>query len=64
MRWVDGTVPALGGITPREAVKTAQGRQRVIDLLHEFENMDARARQSAYRFDYNRIRRELGLDEE
>ncbi len=64
MAWTDLTVPALGGITPREAVKTKEGRQQVMELIREHENLDARNQNMPYRFDYNKLRRELGLSEE
>jgi hypothetical protein len=32
-RWVDDKLPALGGQTPRQAVKTAAGRAKVEALL-------------------------------
>ncbi|MBU1170347.1 MAG: SEC-C domain-containing protein [Proteobacteria bacterium] len=35
--WVDETIPALGSITPREAVKTADGLEAVEALLKEAE---------------------------
>ena len=31
--WLDESIPALGGLSPREAVKTAEGRQAVLDLI-------------------------------
>ena len=33
--WVDQEIPALGGISPREAVKTPDGREAVEALLEE-----------------------------
>lgn len=33
LRWVDKSVPALGGRTPRQAVQTAEGRRQVQQLL-------------------------------
>ena len=35
--WVDDSIPALGGKTPREAVQTADGREAVEALLFEAE---------------------------
>jgi hypothetical protein len=35
--WVDQEIPALGGISPREAVKTPDGREAVEALLEEAE---------------------------
>ena len=35
-RWVDERIPALGGRTPREAVRTVAGRRKVQQLLRTF----------------------------
>lgn len=34
--WLDEAIPALGNLTPREAAKTAAGRERLEALLAEF----------------------------
>lgn len=36
--WVDAKLPALGNMTPREAVKTSKGRKQVEALIDESEN--------------------------
>ncbi len=41
-RWVDTKIPALGGKTPRQAVKTADGRESVAALLTSAERDAAR----------------------
>jgi hypothetical protein len=64
MRWADETVPALGNQTPREAAKTASGRTQVAHLLNDFETHQRRAPNPQHTFDYNKLRRELGLEEE
>ncbi len=62
--WVDAKIPALGGKTPREAVRTDDGREAVEALLTDAE----RARgQDPFTLDFNRkgarqARRLLGLD--
>jgi hypothetical protein len=57
-------IPALGGKTPRQAVKTAAGRLKVSALLRDFENLEAHKRQSGEPYcDVARIRAELGLKE-
>lgn len=38
--WVDHPLPALGGLTPREAVKTKEGRESVDALLQSAERAD------------------------
>ncbi|MDP2659885.1 MAG: hypothetical protein Q8R28_04065, partial [Dehalococcoidia bacterium] len=60
LRWADERVPALGNRTPREAVKTPEGRREVAQMVNDYENMCARNPQDT--FDFNRLRRELGLE--
>jgi hypothetical protein len=63
--WVDEPVPALGGKTPRQAVRSRAERESVIDLLRLLENGEQRkARRGEPAYDVNIIRRELGLPEE
>jgi hypothetical protein len=59
--WSDVSLPALGGKSPREAMRTAQGRDAVDLLLKEMENHERRFEGEAG-FDFSRLRRELGLD--
>jgi len=58
--WLDESIPALGGKTPREAVRTARGRTAVDVLLKDIENREQRVEDSP--FDFSWLRRELGLD--
>ncbi|MBI4870080.1 MAG: DUF2384 domain-containing protein, partial [Candidatus Riflebacteria bacterium] len=60
MSWADERVPALGGQTPRQAVSTPQGRQKVEDLLADWENRLARM-PGHVPFDMNKLRAALGL---
>jgi hypothetical protein len=60
--WSDTPLPALKGKTAREAVRSPQGRKAVVKLLREMERDERRKPETAY--DFNEIRRELGLDEE
>jgi hypothetical protein len=63
-KWPDMAVPALGGKTPREAVKTAAGRLQVSALLRDFENTEEHKRQAGEPFYYvARLRAKLGLKE-
>jgi len=58
--WIDTKVPALGNRTPRQAAKTAKGRERLEALLSDF----ARAveqRSSSFQPDLADLRRRLGL---
>lgn len=41
--WADDHIPALGGKTPREAVRTPEGREAVIGLLKIYEAGEAHA---------------------
>jgi hypothetical protein len=59
--WIDQPVPVLGGQTPREAVRTARGRDAADLLLKEIENDEQRAGDGVS-FDVSKTRRALGLD--
>jgi len=65
-RWVDMTIPALGGKTPRQAAASADPllRRQLQDLLLEFEGTEARAQQVSCGagMSVERVRRLLGLD--
>jgi hypothetical protein len=41
-QWIDDSIPALGGLTPRQAVKTPEGRQRILELIAHAEQMQSR----------------------
>lgn len=60
-RWIDEPVPALGGVTPREAVADPTRRRDLEALLNEFETQAAGLPAGARSFDPNRLRRRLGL---
>jgi len=59
--WIDEPLPALEGKTPREAVRTKEGRREVDLLLRDMENREHRLPE-AERYDFTRIRRQLGLE--
>ena len=59
--WIDTPVPALGGKTPRAAMRSARSREKLDLLLREIENRENRL-PAAERFDIARLRQELGLD--
>jgi hypothetical protein len=59
--WPDQPLPALGGRTPREVVRTAKGRVEVDLLIKTMENFEHRGGGSGECFDFSGIRRELGL---
>jgi hypothetical protein len=61
-RWLDESIPALGGRTPRQAVRTTAGRARVEELVRTIEVGEARhAGPGARPYDFGWLRRELGL---
>lgn len=60
--WPDERIPALGGLTPREAMGQAQARAKLDLLLRDMENGEARL-PDAERYDFAALRTELGLRE-
>jgi plasmid stability protein len=62
--WPDIPVPALGGKTPREAVRSETGRHAVDRLLRDFENTEEHERlKGEPAFDFGPLRKELGLNQ-
>ena len=63
--WPDSALPALKGKTPRQAAKTKAGRAALRDLLRDMENREARGvRSGAVAYDFDILRRELGLKDD
>lgn len=58
--WLDTSIPALKDHTPREAVKTAIGKERLEALLWDLEGRSESLQSFAP--DIKAIRQELGLD--
>jgi hypothetical protein len=58
--WIDTKVPALANRTPRQAAKTAKGRERLEALLSDFAR-SAERRSSVFQPDLAELRRRLGL---
>ncbi len=58
--WADRPLPALGGKTAHEAVRSARGREQVDALLKDIEHREATL-PAAERFDVSALRRALGL---
>ena len=61
MNWADTRIPALGNQAPREAVADPDGRKRVVHLINDWENMQSRAQSPQFVFDFNKLRKALGL---
>jgi len=62
MKWVDEKIPALDGKTPKEAVKTPEGRAKVEELLKDWENMEERKRRNGEPYiDINILKQMLNL---
>jgi hypothetical protein len=59
--WVDESIPALRGLSPRQAVQTAEGRAAVDVLLKDMENREHRMSGEAV-FDFSEVRRTLHLE--
>ncbi len=64
--WPDIPLPALGGKSPRAAVKTKKGRLAVVEMLKEFELREARMarKKEVDPFDYGFLWQKLGLESE
>ena len=62
-KWPDDPLPALGGQTARQAVKTKSGRQAVLELIRDMEHGEAReAKAGRPAFDFTPLRKTLGLE--
>jgi hypothetical protein len=62
--WTEEKIPALGDKTPRQAIRSAKGRQAVIELLKSYELHEAhRVRdQGGEAFDFGFLWERLGLE--
>jgi len=63
-QWIDDSIPALGGLTPREAVKTPEGRQQVLELIEYAGRMQKVVLETPGMFapDYRKVKKMLGLE--
>jgi hypothetical protein len=59
--WFDEPIPALGHKTPREAAKTADGRERLEILLLQYERHNSEIVDNLFKADVSYLRAELGL---
>jgi hypothetical protein len=63
--WFHDHIPALDNKTPLEAIKTEQGKQKVIDLLKLYENGEERNKQEGRPvYDLGWVWERLGLEKE
>jgi hypothetical protein len=60
--WLDASIPALGGKTPRQAAQSINGREALNALLKTIENREAREPE-ATRYDVNILRRVLRMED-
>lgn len=62
-KWIDLPVPALDGRSPKEAVRTKDGKDEVVALLKHIENMEARRCNASGEpaYDFGWVWQELGL---
>jgi hypothetical protein len=58
--WLDQEVPALGGLTPREAARSPKSRKSLETLLREFEYHESRHPEDE-RIDIGEVRAALGM---
>lgn len=63
-QWIDDSIPALGGMTPRESVKTPQGRKQVLELLEYIIGRQKVTPKTPGMFapDYRKVKKMLGLE--
>lgn len=63
-QWVDESIPALGGMTPREAAETPEGREELFNLIDYMTEMtEARSHvPGAFSPDYRKVKKMLGLE--
>ena len=60
--WTTTPIPALGGKTPKQALRTVRGREALNALLKTIENHEARE-PAATRYDVNILRRALNMED-
>ena len=62
-KWLDDRIPALGGKTPREAAREFGGREQLVALRKDLENLEARrARDTGMSYDARWLWQELGVE--
>jgi hypothetical protein len=64
-KWIKEKIPALGGCTPLQSVKTEEGKNKVIELLKSFENIEEHNKREGRPFyDLSWMWERLGLKKE
>ncbi|TAN31316.1 MAG: SEC-C domain-containing protein [Actinomycetota bacterium] len=65
-RWLDESIPALGGLSPRQAMNDPTRKEDLIRLLNEFERNETRLKSTKNKqtagFKTARIRKKLGFE--
>jgi hypothetical protein len=63
-QWIEESIPALNGLTPRQAVRTPEGRQMVLDLIAYIERQqtDHPPPPGMFSPDYRKVKKMLGLE--
>ena len=59
MNWLDEKIPALEGKSPREAAQTSKGREKVEEMLRDWENLEERKRRDGDPYIDIRVIREM-----
>ncbi len=60
--WVDDKMPALNGLTPRQAIEDEDGREKVTALLYDFDRRDKNSPINKSQKEYiQKVRKQLGL---
>ena len=60
--WFDESIPALEGLTPRQAAKSEEGRELLEALLADYDRSSQRMPDSPTNPNISELRRELGLE--
>ena len=61
-RWLEESVPALGGLTPRQAAADPDTRPRLVSLLDDFEWHERRTPEGGFTMRTDRLRAALGVE--
>jgi hypothetical protein len=64
-KWFSEKIPALDNKTPVEAIKTEEGKEKVIELLKLYENLEERKKGEARpHYDLAWVWQRLGIEKE